>query len=78
MIAIWGRFCSPEGVIDSSCGNYESFSPGDNPFRTVGGGGGGLWAVSKVESSTRVPCLLKFILLVNFSDTLLVVSISDI
>ena len=42
------------------------------------GGGGGLWAVSKVESSTRVPCLLKFILLVNFSDTLLVVSISDI
>ena len=25
MIAICGHFCSPEGVINSSCGNYGSF-----------------------------------------------------
>ena len=24
MIVIWGRFCSPEGVINTSCGNYGS------------------------------------------------------
>ena len=44
------------------------------PFRVVCGGGGeeggGLWAVSKVESS-------GFILLVSFIDTLLAVSILD-
>ena len=42
------------------------------------GGGGGLWAVSKVESLARAPRLLRFTLLVSFSDTLLVVSILDI
>ena len=50
MIAICSRFCSPEGVIDSSCGNYRSFLtgpfspfllagpfwPGDSPFWAVG------------------------------------------
>ena len=36
---------------------------------------GGLWAVSRVESSARAPCLPRFIFLVSFCDTLLVVSI---
>ena len=40
--------------------------------------GGGLWAVSKTGSSARAPCLQRFILLVSFRDTLLVVSILDI
>ena len=43
------------------------------PSRVWGGGGGGggsLWAVSKVESWMRAPHLPKFILLVNFSDTI--------
>ena len=41
------------------------------PFRAVcGGTEGGLWAMSKVESS-------GFILLVSFIDTLLAVSILD-
>ena len=79
MIVIWGRFCSPEGVINSSCGSYESSLAWDSPFWAVGGGGerGGevLWAVSKVEGSAHVPRLLKFILLEGFSGTLLVVSI---
>ena len=35
------------------------------------------WGVAKVESSARVPCLLEFILLVSFSDTLLVGSMLD-
>ena len=39
---------------------------------------GDLWAVSKVESSVRAPCLPRFILLESFSDTLLVVSVLDI
>ena len=58
------------------------FWPGDSPFRAlcvcVWGGGGTLWAVSKIESSVRAPHLLRFILLGSFSDTLLVVSILDI
>ena len=41
-------------------------------------GGGGLWAVSKIESSARLHCLPRFILLVISSDILLVVSILDI
>ena len=46
------------------------------PFRAVGWGGGGcLWAVSKLENSARTPRLSSFILLLSFSDTLLVVSI---
>ena len=40
--------------------------------------GGGLWAVSKVGSLEHSPCLQRFILLVSFRDTLLVVSILDI
>ena len=39
-------------------------------FSGCGGGG-------KVESSARAPCLLEFILLVSFSDTLLVGSMLD-
>ena len=36
----------------------------------------GCWG-AKVESSARAPCLLEFILLVSFSDTLLVGSMLD-
>ena len=43
----------------------------------VAGVGRGLWAVCKVESSARMPCLPRFIRLASFSDTLLVVSILD-
>ena len=43
----------------------------------VAGVGRGLWAVSKVESLARIPCLPRFIRLASFSDTLLVVSILD-
>ena len=39
---------------------------------------GGLWAVSKVESSEDASSFPRFILLGSFSDTLLVVSILDI
>ena len=39
---------------------------------------GGLWAVSRVESSACAPRPPWFILLVSFSDILLVVSILDI
>ena len=42
------------------------------------GRGGGLWALSKVETSARASHLLRATLLVNFSDTLLVVSILDL
>ena len=45
MIAICGCFCSPEGVINGSCGRYGSFSAWDSPFWAVGEGrgeGGGL------------------------------------
>ena len=44
----------------------------------LGAGGGGLWAVSKVESSARAPRLPRFIQLVSFIDTLLVVWTLDI
>ena len=37
----------------------------------------GLWALAKVKTSVRAPRLPRFILLVNFNDTLLVVSILD-
>ena len=47
--------------------------PGGGPFRAVVGWEGGLWAVSKVESSARAPRLPRFIQLVSFIDTLLVV-----
>ena len=46
MIAICGCFCSPEGVLNSSCGNYGSFDLGMALSRLWGG----LWALSKVES----------------------------
>ena len=59
--------------------------PGDNSFHIAGGegmaGGGGdcsLQAVPKVESSARAPRLPRFIQLVSFSVTLLVISILDI
>ena len=53
MIVICSCFCSPEGVINSSCGNYGFFLTWDNPFQTVGGAEGGGGALSKVESSAR-------------------------
>ena len=46
MIAICDCFCSPEGVLNGSCGNYGSFDLGIALSRLWGG----LWAVSKVES----------------------------
>ena len=57
--------------------------PGHSPFRALcvleGGGGGGL--VGGIQSRglcARAPRLPKFVLLVNFSDTLLVFSILNI
>ena len=50
-------------------------------FSGLWGEDGGLWIVSRIESSLHAPCvpdLPRFILLVRFSDTLLVVSILDI
>ena len=40
MIAICGRFCSSEGVINSSCGNYGSFLTWRKPFPDFFLGGG--------------------------------------
>ena len=64
MIGICRWICSPEGVLNGSCGNYGFFV-------TCGlgwlfqGWGGSLWAVFKVKSSVRerVPRFLRFILL---------------
>ena len=83
MIAIWGRFCSPGGWgIGGSCVAYGSLLAWDSPFRFVGRGGGeggGLVVcVQSRELGPGTPRLPRFILLVSFSDTLLVVSISDI
>ena len=50
-------------------------------FSGLWGEDGGSWIVSRIESSLHAPCvpdLPRFILLVRFSDTLLVVSILDI
>ena len=47
-------------------------------FSGLWGEDGGLWIVSRIESSLHALCLPdlpRFILLVSFSDTLLVVSI---
>ena len=41
MIVICDRFCSPEVVINGSCGSYESFLVWGSPFRTVGEEGRG-------------------------------------
>ena len=54
-------------------GNMGPFSAWDSPFRAVGG----LWTMSKIDSLVCAPCLSGSILLVSFSDTLLVVSILD-
>ena len=56
-------------LLLSWAANHFSFCP----FSGCGGGGGR----GKVESSARAPCLLEFILLVSFSDTLLVGSMLD-
>ena len=78
-------------LLDAWCGSCGSFLAWgywmvplawDGPFCVAGGVGEGLWAVSKVERSTRAPRLPRFILLISlsdtFSDTLIVVSILDI
>ena len=68
-IIAYGRMECPSGwdaSLWSLCHNVAIGS-----FQSVrGGGGGSLWAVSKVESWMRAPHLPKFILLVNFSDTI--------
>ena len=51
-IAICGRFCSPEGVINGSCLNYGSFLAGLCPR-------------SRAQRA-RAPRLPRFILLVGF------------
>ena len=50
---------------------------GYNPFRlcVCAWGREGLWAVSKVGGLVRASRLPRFILLVSFSDTLLVIAI---
>ena len=55
-------------LLLSWAANHFSFYP----FSGCRGGGG-----AKVEITARVPCLLEFILLVSFSDTLLVGSMLD-
>ena len=73
-----GRFCGPGVVVGGSCGAYWSLLAWGWPFPGCWGRGGGLWAVSKVESSARAPRLPRFIQLVSFIDTLLVVWTLDI
>ena len=60
--------CPAGGVVP---GGYGSLLAWDG----LSGLWGGLWTVSRVESSARAPCLPRFIFLVSFCDTLLVVSI---
>ena len=54
--------------------------PGHSPFRAlcVLGGGGLVGCVQSRELCARTPRLPKFVLLVNFSNTLLVFSILNI
>ena len=78
VIAIWGRFCGPGVVVGGSCGGCVSLLAWGWPFPGWAGRWGGLWAVSKVESSARAPRLPRFIQLVSFIDTLLVVWTLDI
>ena len=65
MITIWDRFGSPEGVINSSCGNYGSLLACDGPFQAVGV----LWAVSGVGGSARV-CAWHFTCGFDFRNNL--------
>ena len=37
LIANFSRFCSPEGVINSSCGHYGFFLTWGEPFQDCGG-----------------------------------------
>ena len=63
------------------CGSYGSFWARGGPFRAVGGwmGVGVLVGCAQSrELGGRAARLLRFILLVSFSDTLLVVSMVDI
>ena len=78
------HFC-PEGVVNNFCGIYGYIFAWELPFlmcvcvcvRLWRGRCRALLAVSKVESLAHSTCLPIFILLVSFSQTLLVVSISD-
>ena len=78
VIAIWVAFAVLGWLLVVPVGPIGPYWPGGGPFRAVGGGGGGLWAVSKVGSSARAPRLPRFIQLVSFIDTLLVVWTLDI
>ena len=77
MIAICRWFCSPEGVINSSHGNYESILAWVNPFKAVGEL---MRCVQsrELDARARAPGLRTFILLGSFIDTLLVLLILDI
>ena len=78
MIAICGRSCNPGGVINGSWGDCGSSLAWEWPFPDCGEGGGGLWLNPKSRARrVGAPCLPRFILLVSFSDTLLVVLFLD-
>ena len=75
-----GLFLCPLGIWGGP--GFSGISGGYGARRAVGfalsglwGGGGCFWAVSKLEYSAHTPLLSSFILLLSFSDTLLVVSI---
>ena len=77
MIAICGFFCGRGILLMVPMGAMGPFWPGDSSSRAVGGGGLA-GCVQSREFGACAPRLPRFILLVNFSDTLLVVSILEI
>ena len=84
-IAICDHFCSPAGVYHPCSvvpvGALGPFSPGNSPFWAGWpflGCGELAGCIQNRGLDSCAPRLLGFILLVSFSDTLLVVSILDI
>ena len=77
MIAIWGRFCGPRGLLMVPVGPMALCWP---VIPLSGLWGRGAYGLCQKLRARRVgaPRLPKFILLVSLSDTLLVVSILDI
>ena len=76
MIVIFSWFCSPQGDINSSCGNYGFFLTWGEPFQ----GCGEAYGLCPRSRAWRgcVPRLPRFIPMGSFSGTLLAVSILDI